>query len=204
MKATGLRRQAGYLYKKGGWWVGQWRAGIDRKKITAQLGRIEELKEQAARLRMLTLIEETTTQEFFIRSIDQFKPAPIKVTQPSGPISKAKRGAISEMLVAIDLLARGWEVYRNLDQFGGCDLACSLNGRLVRIEVKTIGDVQPGGRIPLDLTAKVGNFDVLAMVLRDGSVKYCAASSLGDFSKPRVPNYWRTDPIQAIDEIGVA
>jgi hypothetical protein len=45
-------------------------------------------------------------------------------------------GAAGELLVAIDLMARGWDVYRNLAG-SGCDLMAWKAGAAIRIEVKT-------------------------------------------------------------------
>lgn len=46
-------------------------------------------------------------------------------------------GAISELIVATDLLRKGYEVFRALSPHALCDLAILAEGRLLRVEVKT-------------------------------------------------------------------
>jgi len=46
-------------------------------------------------------------------------------------------GAISELRVCVDLLSRGFEVFRAVSQSCSCDLAILKSGQLLRIEVKT-------------------------------------------------------------------
>ncbi len=50
----------------------------------------------------------------------------------------ATKGAVGELAVCIDLLKRGFEVFRNVSQSGSCDLiAYDADGRIVRIEATT-------------------------------------------------------------------
>jgi len=46
-------------------------------------------------------------------------------------------GAIGELVVAADLLQRGYEVFRSLSPSASCDLAILKDGQLLRIEVRT-------------------------------------------------------------------
>jgi hypothetical protein len=46
-------------------------------------------------------------------------------------------GAISELRVAVDLLTRGYEVFRAVSQSCSCDLIAQKNGVLIRIESRT-------------------------------------------------------------------
>lgn len=46
-------------------------------------------------------------------------------------------GAISELVVAVDLLRKGYEVFRALSVNASCDLAIIKDGVLLRIEVRT-------------------------------------------------------------------
>jgi hypothetical protein len=57
---------------------------------------------------------------------------------PTGTI-----GAISELRVAADLLAKGYEVFRALSPSCSCDLAILQKGKLLRVEVRT-GNCQSG------------------------------------------------------------
>ena len=52
-------------------------------------------------------------------------------------ISTSTVGTISELIVAVDLLKRGYDVFRALSPTCSCDLAFITNGRLVRVEVRT-------------------------------------------------------------------
>jgi len=46
-------------------------------------------------------------------------------------------GAISELRVAIDLLSKGFNVFRSMSPNSPCDLAILKNGDLLKIEVRT-------------------------------------------------------------------
>ena len=46
-------------------------------------------------------------------------------------------GALGELLVAADLLKRGYEVFRAMSPSCSCDLAVLKNGKLMRVEVRT-------------------------------------------------------------------
>lgn len=51
---------------------------------------------------------------------------------PTGTI-----GAMHEMVVAVDLMSRGYHVFRALSQACPCDLAILKNGKLIRVECTT-------------------------------------------------------------------
>ena len=79
-------------------------------------------------------------------------------------------GAVSELLVAADLLARGAAVFRAMSPSCPCDLAILAGERLLRVEVKT-GHVMPSGS--LSYGRPTSGFDVLAVVIRaTGEVRY--------------------------------
>src|ERR1700675_586893 len=74
-------------------------------------------------------------------------------------------GAMNELLVAADLLRRGFSVFRAMSQACSCDLAVLKGRTLLRVEVTT-GTLTPGGKIsyaPHDRE----NFDIMAVVLGD-------------------------------------
>ena len=52
-------------------------------------------------------------------------------------ISTGTVGAISELRVSVDLLAKGYEVFRALSPSCSCDLAVMKDSKLLRIEVRT-------------------------------------------------------------------
>jgi hypothetical protein len=46
------------------------------------------------------------------------------------------RGAIGEMLAAVDLLGRGYDVFRSVSPACPCDLVAMKDGKLLRVEVR--------------------------------------------------------------------
>jgi hypothetical protein len=77
-------------------------------------------------------------------------------------------GALNELKVCIDLMSKGYEVFRAVSPSCSCDLAILKNKKLIRVEVKTAyrlytGKIFAGG--------KKEKFDVKALVLPD-KIKY--------------------------------
>ena len=56
---------------------------------------------------------------------------------PTTALPSATTGAISELRVGVDLLMRGFEVFRALSPSCSCDLAILREGKLLRVEVRT-------------------------------------------------------------------
>lgn len=93
------------------------------------------------------------------------------------------RGAISELLVAADLLDKGFDVFRALSQHASCDLiALDADGSVSRIEVRTAnrrrgiesnGQVIPNCRPTdkCDLYAFVTDGDVIEYVTPEEAVE---------------------------------
>ena len=52
-------------------------------------------------------------------------------------ISSGTVGAIGELRVAVDLMIRGYDVFRALSPHTSCDLAFIENGQLLRVEVRS-------------------------------------------------------------------
>ncbi len=91
-------------------------------------------------------------------------PSTLKTSAAPGTV-----GTIGELVVSVDLLRRGLEVFRALSPHCSCDLAVIFKGALVRIEVRT-GWVNTDGGLMSGANAKdPGRSDVLARVSRDGS-----------------------------------
>ena len=80
----------------------------------------------------------------------------------------ATTGAISELRVAVDLLARGYDVFRALSPNAPCDLAVLREGKLIKIEVRTC-HVSSTGKPYKTLSRKdnPNNIDHYARVLPD-------------------------------------
>jgi hypothetical protein len=81
------------------------------------------------------------------------------------PVPTGTVGAVAELLVAADLLKRGYEVFRAVSQACSCDLAVLKNGALLRVEVRTGYFDANGAPFRNKLTAKdVGRSDIHAVV----------------------------------------
>jgi len=80
------------------------------------------------------------------------------------PRRSCEIGAQAELIVAADLLRRGWHVFRSVSHTGPCDLIILKHGGTLRVEVKA----WPSNIEPDVIEAR---FDILAIVL-DGHVTY--------------------------------
>lgn len=86
--------------------------------------------------------------------------------------SQSTVGAISELTVCVDLLRRGYDVFRAVDPSCPCDLVALGHGHVLRIEVKT-GRRSRGGEVYCSRNqAQRDRHDVLAIVTSDGVVRY--------------------------------
>lgn len=81
-------------------------------------------------------------------------------------ISTGTIGAVSELLVAADLMSKGYEVFRALSPASSCDLAILKNGALLRVEVRTM-TLTRTGKLTCDRSHRA---DILAApVVNDGN-----------------------------------
>lgn len=85
-----------------------------------------------------------------------------KENPPSG-LPTPTTGAIAELIVSVDLMKRGFSVFRAMSSACHCDLAVLKNRRLCRVEVKTVYRGVSGK--PVRPECDGDKFDVLAMVL---------------------------------------
>ena len=81
------------------------------------------------------------------------------------------RGALSELIVSSDLMAKGYEVYRALSPSSSCDLIVIVDKKPLRVEVRTgykrlDGSLSASGRGSIE-----GKYDVLAVVV-GGEIVY--------------------------------
>jgi hypothetical protein len=83
-------------------------------------------------------------------------------------LSSGTVGAVGELLVATDLLLRGFEVFRALSPACSCDLAVLSSGQLLRVEVTT-GHMAPNGKV--FSRSKEPRFDLLAVVVHSSPVQ---------------------------------
>lgn len=88
---------------------------------------------------------------------------------PSALVSTGTKGAINELRVALDLMARGFHVFRAMSQSCPCDLvAWDRRGKLYRVEVKT-GRRLPSGKLSFQ-KHNTDDYDVICHVVDDGLI----------------------------------
>ena len=80
-------------------------------------------------------------------------------------ISAGTVGALSELVVCADLLARGYSVFRSVSPHSFCDIIAFKNGVLMRVEVKT-GYKSPQSRLIMQPDTSNNDFDLLAIYIR--------------------------------------
>jgi len=73
-------------------------------------------------------------------------------------------GTISELVVTVDLMKKGWSVFRAMSPSCNFDLAIFKNGTFKRVEVKT-GYKSDSGKIQHPWTTN-DNYDILAVYVR--------------------------------------
>ncbi len=78
-------------------------------------------------------------------------------------------GSISEMIVAINLLEKGFEVFTSFDHTSSCDLIALKNKKLYRIQVKTGHFNKSGVTWAKGKNHKKENYDILAVVIRENN-----------------------------------
>jgi Holliday junction resolvase-like predicted endonuclease len=88
--------------------------------------------------------------------------------------STGKIGAMSEMLVCVDLMKRGFEIFRAVSQCCSCDLIALRGGKALRVEVKTGYRTKSGDCVKsLRKKAAQSPHDLLAAVWLDNhEIKY--------------------------------
>lgn len=81
-------------------------------------------------------------------------------------------GAIHELVVSVDLMRKGFHVFRAQSPACPCDLICLGNEKTMRVEVKTGRWKLNGSLVYSSVKNTTDRFDVLAVVLYDGSIVY--------------------------------
>ena len=97
------------------------------------------------------------------------KKIPKEYQYEGGIIGRNTRGTINELLVASDLLKKGFEVFRAECPTCSCDLVILSNLKPYRVEVKTGWKTQ--GEIHVSKGLDFTKFDILAIVF-DGVIRY--------------------------------
>ena len=91
----------------------------------------------------------------------------------AGLVTKGSVGAAHEMLVAADLLKRGFDVYRSVSPTAHADIIIVNGSHILRVEVTTgTPNRRPSSR-PLSWPPKVASrHDILAVVTHPGVIHY--------------------------------
>lgn len=135
-----------------------------------------------SRQRLHQLVRSEGVQLKDARMKEASSPLPI-LAHVSAKVGPKAAGGISELLVAVDLLRRGLDVYQSMTTGGQCDLVAinRVTERVLRIEVKS-AKRDGNGRIICGIGA-TNKFDVLAKVLPSGEIVY-QPDIITDFANP--------------------
>lgn len=97
-----------------------------------------------------------------------FEKQKYRAFNPFRGTTRPTTGAISELRVSVDLLSRGYNVFRALSPACPCDLAVLKNNKLLRIEVRTTYIFQSGKLYKAkNKKDDKDNIDIYAWVLPD-------------------------------------
>jgi hypothetical protein len=86
--------------------------------------------------------------------------------------STAVKADIHALLGAVDLLRRGFAVFRKLGRASPCDLVIVRGRRCSRVAVRTVYSISPRGKIFPRWPPDLERFDVVAYMLPDGGIRY--------------------------------
>ena len=78
---------------------------------------------------------------------------------------------MNELLVAADLIRRGYHVFRCLSPHGPCDLAILRDNALLKVEVGSASRSQSGALYRVKKPAHY-DFDILALIDHSGVIHY--------------------------------
>jgi hypothetical protein len=177
-------RQKGSVFqhssKRGPIWAGRYRLpkaepGARRKERWITLGLISEMTEEQARGKLQQQITGINVQIDFIAGERQ-RLSVMSPYRTSGHLGCI--GVVSELRVCSDLMAKGWNVYRALNPQAPCDVLCFDTKRVLRIEVKTAPEIEKGATVEFCLKNKIGKFDILALVHKNGTIEYRAYAGM--------------------------
>ena len=123
------------------------------------LGKASEMTKEAARTKLDRLLEPANSAYEA-----ELSESPIQ-------LNLGEKGAIGEMIAAVDLMHKGFEVFRNLSPNGAADLVVVKNNTPYTVQVKRRFKMKNFG-LPGLLRTLGSEFDVLALVDQVGKTKY--------------------------------
>jgi hypothetical protein len=141
-----------------------------RTQVRIRIGAGTVLSEEEARARFEVLrLQEVAKRETIAALAQRAK----FTGKRSGAafVRNASRGVVAELVVAKDLLERGFEVFRAVSPQSPFDLVLYVHGEFYRVEVKC-GSVSESGKPVCASFRNRGKFDVLAVVDENETVHY--------------------------------
>lgn len=174
-------------------WIGTWRTPELtgkrlRKTHRVILGYVDELSEAQAKKAFRLAIQHNDEERGAHLNLKNLPSRrivalPVQSHRANG-LKPGQVGAIAELAVSAAMLAKGLEVYRAVNPHAPFDLVYVDGGRLVRVEVKC-AVVTTSGRIRCPtLHRQAGAFDILAVLMPDGSVRF---KPLSEITTPEYP-----------------
>lgn len=98
------------------------------------------------------------------------KCAEMQKTTPDWGVGTSTLGALTELIVSVDLMKKGYEVFRALSPHCSCDLLAMKQGVVLKVEVRTARRRFPGGiYYP---KSKVIGVQIAAVTHDDGVIHY--------------------------------
>lgn len=157
-------------------WSATWYAyrpdGSRRRRVKV-IGIVSEMTEAKARSMLRELI---AADNRIATGVFAEKTGIIPRTVKRGDLADTTmvKGAMAEMAVAMDLMLKGWDVFRPVSVTATCDLIGVKGPDTIRFEVKSasvVGISNP--RFRCDLRRNLGKFDVVAIcVFATGEIHY--------------------------------
>jgi hypothetical protein len=101
--------------------------------------------------------------------ITHFHPAAVRDLTTANTASNI--GCAAEMLVCVDLMNRGFPVFRAVSPNSPADLIALIDGKAIMVEVK-VGRINGKGNPKVGCIRKTCRYDVLAVLSRGEGIKY--------------------------------
>jgi len=115
--------------------------------------------------RMNVALKKKREQEVALAELIRVRKA---LNPPTGVYSPGTTGAIKEYEVVIDLLSKGYDVYRSCSPNSSCDLVATKGPRTIRLEVAIGYYAGKDGRYTYNRHQGSSDFfDIIAVVLHD-------------------------------------
>lgn len=198
------RAQKGSLIVKSGAWLGRYYRYLKNGKTersSFKIGAISEVSEAEARAILKSAIDRHIAKQPLLDRVG--KNGLVAANSEHKSNLAGRRGAVAELLVCADLMAKDLEVFRAVDPQTSCDLiAIDRERRFLRVEVKAVSRAKDGS-VPCDIRRNIGKFDLIAFVFPGGHIEYRnpeeiihhlhplgreGAPQLGSFGPPNLKN----------------